>query len=511
MYYILDDDVDYHNESEPWTTSCSLLPGQSVNILNVPIHLPAVSTLHHRNGSASSLATPKQTMNPEDKYLNPRTPPRPKLPRITTSPSTLSDRPDRLSPLPSPSHLVHIHGRSASDPREMTRKKTRIPVKLSLNNLKPSGTNLRNALFNLGSSRSDKSDQLEKNGQLQSWESPLHASRSSPSLNLLDHQYVRPRPSHLNLSASSASPSRCGSPAELVIGTGPLIARNESDNCVSRNSNRTPLGHPASTNDYRTHDNTDQDAHPLDIPPSNDPAAPVSRRVRLGDSDRSRSTSIPGLRTKRLPTLPNSPSSVLDEHFGPMWNMPSPELDLDIVRSRFSESTAGSPDSASKRFSYPEESRFSLWSTDTELITPCSMTSASTFNESNVSPDSALPMSFSALPRGPETANSKDNPEYYLGAGCYEDNSSTPNPSRWRPSLSWDNPDPFNSIGLNDQMDDDPGYTPRVSPRRQRFPSHEDEQSTRKINAIMKELIDEMSYLGRMVEAEETDLGPIPV
>ncbi|KAI5289847.1 hypothetical protein KEM54_003083 [Ascosphaera aggregata] len=40
-YYVLDGDIDFHNPQEPSTVSCPLLPGQRINVLDVPILLPA--------------------------------------------------------------------------------------------------------------------------------------------------------------------------------------------------------------------------------------------------------------------------------------------------------------------------------------------------------------------------------------------------------------------------------------------------------------------------------------
>lgn len=70
-YYQLNNDVDYHNPAEPSTTSCPMLPGQVVNVLNVPVHF---SSGHHkhRNATVSSTSSQLWTMNPQDKYMNPR-------------------------------------------------------------------------------------------------------------------------------------------------------------------------------------------------------------------------------------------------------------------------------------------------------------------------------------------------------------------------------------------------------------------------------------------------------
>ncbi|KAK2762190.1 hypothetical protein FQN54_001199 [Arachnomyces sp. PD_36] len=87
-YYELDDDVEFYNDAEPSTTKCPFLPGQVVNVLHVPVHLPDGKSHHTRNGSSKSEF---QTMRPEDKFMNPRAAPKPQPPpRLTTSPSILA-------------------------------------------------------------------------------------------------------------------------------------------------------------------------------------------------------------------------------------------------------------------------------------------------------------------------------------------------------------------------------------------------------------------------------------
>ncbi|MCJ1395481.1 hypothetical protein MMC18_008367 [Xylographa bjoerkii] len=76
-YYQLNGDIEHHNAAEPWTTSCPFLPGQIVNILEVPIQVQDVT--HGRCGSASSLGSVHYTLNPEDKYLGLRPPVAPRI------------------------------------------------------------------------------------------------------------------------------------------------------------------------------------------------------------------------------------------------------------------------------------------------------------------------------------------------------------------------------------------------------------------------------------------------
>ncbi|KAI9876776.1 MAG: hypothetical protein M1830_005721, partial [Pleopsidium flavum] len=93
-YYQLDGDTEYHNPAEPATTSCPLLPGQPLNVLDVPTQI-GEGDVRARSGSTSSAVG--CTMNPEDKYLNPRAAPVPMLPRLTTSQTSLHGATDHSS------------------------------------------------------------------------------------------------------------------------------------------------------------------------------------------------------------------------------------------------------------------------------------------------------------------------------------------------------------------------------------------------------------------------------
>lgn len=96
MQYQLDGDVEYHNPAEPSTTSCPLLPGQPVNVLDVPMQIGDEDS-RARSGSTSAVTAATCTMNPEDKYLNPRPAPIPTLPRLTTSQTSLHGPTDHSS------------------------------------------------------------------------------------------------------------------------------------------------------------------------------------------------------------------------------------------------------------------------------------------------------------------------------------------------------------------------------------------------------------------------------
>ncbi|OCT49817.1 hypothetical protein CLCR_06809 [Cladophialophora carrionii] len=112
-YYTLDDEIEFHNSAEPATTTCPMLPGQLINVLNVPFALS--SSGRSRNDSVSSTSSEYRTMNPTDKFLNPRpAPAKPALPRLKTSP-TFSQLPWSSSSSPiSATSVSSRRGRSTS-------------------------------------------------------------------------------------------------------------------------------------------------------------------------------------------------------------------------------------------------------------------------------------------------------------------------------------------------------------------------------------------------------------
>ncbi|CAN9097773.1 unnamed protein product [Alternaria alternata] len=89
-YYKVDEDEECHNPSEESTTFCPLLPGQRLNVLDVP------REGHSRSASDTSSAF---TRNPKDRYL---TPVPPASLRPLPSPRTRSSEESHVMPLPSP-------------------------------------------------------------------------------------------------------------------------------------------------------------------------------------------------------------------------------------------------------------------------------------------------------------------------------------------------------------------------------------------------------------------------
>ncbi|KAF1942920.1 hypothetical protein EJ02DRAFT_154709 [Clathrospora elynae] len=89
-YYKVDEDEECHNPSEESTTFCPLLPGQRLNVLDIP------REGHGRSNSDTSAAF---TRNPKDRYITP-VPPAPL--RCLPSPRIGAGPESHVMPLPSP-------------------------------------------------------------------------------------------------------------------------------------------------------------------------------------------------------------------------------------------------------------------------------------------------------------------------------------------------------------------------------------------------------------------------
>lgn len=508
--------MDYYNESEAWTTSCPLLPGQPLNVLNVPIYLPPSVISHGRNGSASSQLSVPQTMNPGDKYVNPRPPPRPQLPRLVTSPAALAPQEARGS-LASPG--PQTHGRSFSQPRAASRKfkvggKLSLDLKLPMSSLAPKSSGLRTAFFNRVSPRSATHETSEKHTKVPE----ISLTRDTPVLEQ-SHQ-TRTKNYHLRSEypgTSSTLASPCGSPADLVIDDRfpeqentnyhPNIKTNchtldplyQTGHSKTRSRSRSPAQTPlrnsvdydadpsqdtTATNTTTTHPSTVEVPCKLD---GHEPLSPID------------------LYSKRLPTLPNSPSSVLDETFNSTWtSTPSYQpLDFNHLQSHFSKSTV---DSSSPSLTpsphesplLPSGSRFSDCSTDTEIISPCSMTSSSTFNN-----DSNSPANYSISASTSLDSNlsdiCQDSKQNYLDVfGLSNLHIGQDEAKNAEPAFSWMTSDPFSDekISLCGKTD---ASSVTINAKTQGYSSNS-EQAEATINNMMQELIEDMGYLGDMID-----------
>lgn len=377
LQYQLDNLIEFHNSAEPSTTSCPLLPGQLVNVLNVPFHL---SNGRSRNDSVSSTSSELRTMNPEDKFLNPRpVPAPPKLARLNTSP-TLTQQPNASdsstwsgSPWSSRS-LSSSRGASPSSSTPALRM-FRLPRKASVDgrsrSISPPNkqTGLRAAFRQFTSPRPTspeggihrgRSDQLT--GELEISE-PLLLTRTSSG-----------RVSKPSSKPSSQNASREQSPApgfehqplpihtsQLALRRGleqppdlqerfPLSTFQSHRRQRSRSRDPSSLRNSLTLSDDGALETSLNDAsghhyralETLKEAPSqqNTPTWPVTSR-KVGVSENYDVVPDP-LLEKRLPTLPNSPSSV----YPPSAASGSPRKrfseELKNLKSHFSEMTVSS-------------------------------------------------------------------------------------------------------------------------------------------------------------------------
>ncbi|TKA68708.1 hypothetical protein B0A49_03241 [Cryomyces minteri] len=85
-FYRVDDDVECHDPAKPSTTSCPLLPGQVLNVLEVPVELSSQPTRPRSASSNSDMFySHVYTMDPKDKYTTPRPTLVRKIPRLFTA------------------------------------------------------------------------------------------------------------------------------------------------------------------------------------------------------------------------------------------------------------------------------------------------------------------------------------------------------------------------------------------------------------------------------------------
>ncbi|KAL1953235.1 hypothetical protein VTO42DRAFT_3377 [Malbranchea cinnamomea] len=390
-YYRLDDDIDFYNEAEPSTTACPFLPGQQVNVLSVPIYLPSVERHHYGDDSTRCVTPTHQTMNPEDKYINPRPPPHPKL-RLNTSPGMFLNTGPWSSP-PTTSPKRPFHGRSSSHPREVqTRRKFKFgrSTPKSTNSESPS---TRNFIQNLPSPVSSRKGTEHASSGL-GYRPAKFISNSLGSRNdMIEYLGVDRALRGFGLCSNCSSPLK--TPIELLSQDhmhAPLITSygsHKSSNlrCTAGDSTPKPQGPPVPpriNNTRRLTVSRNDVVNPAFVYPHEPEVVPNQDRETTTylvtcklDIGRNTPPSPVDLNSKRLPTLPNSPSSALEEELA-SYNHTGP--DLNVLRSHFSVSTAESTDLVSNFFPVHGRSHFSDLTIDSQAISPSSMTSASTFN-----------------------------------------------------------------------------------------------------------------------------------
>lgn len=380
--------MEHFNEAEPITTKCPLLPGQPLNVLNVPIILPD-SRSHGRSSSSSSQKEDYRTMNPEDKFMNPRKPPKPSPSRLQTS---AAHQPAGLSSSTSPiSGMIH---RSASQPNSA---KYRMHSSKDARSNSPPGSRNFRAAFRT---------QNETDGQ--KWHQALSRSKTHAGTPRNERFFEeRHNVSGTNLNAFPVPASNVDASAPSTIQSRRALKANGGVAQTPRNQltveTRPKARQPSPSN--------------TGAPSKN--LVTIDESQAIKDAITSNGTSSGGMTTptgpdlheKRLPTLPNTPSSVMDEAVRAI-DEKDKALDAEVLRSHFSSLTTTTADDTHSRF-VPERSRFSEWSTDTEAedTSPESMMSASTFNNGTDGNDGSNGNSESPAPeewRTPELSQPTD-------------------------------------------------------------------------------------------------------
>ncbi|KAJ9298972.1 hypothetical protein DTO271G3_3214 [Paecilomyces variotii] len=555
-YYILDNDEEFYNEAEPVTTSCPFLPGQPVNVLNVPVILPDTQTIHKRDSSVGSRLSDQRTMNPEDKYMNPRTPPKPELPRLRTSPPLPQGELSIWSSLLTlPLHAV-VH-RSASQPASTSSTPDLCPSKEAARkearSVSPSKSRgLKDALRNWTPQRSAAPHAEESRGRTAArWENNRHCAE--------DQWLLVPEAGYCssNCNSRQASPANNegDSPETLHFrrhhfdthdGQASLsIQDRRPAKFISRDS--SPFGNHLTVNTprkYATHcdyvelEDTSYRCH--------SPSSASIGRTPRATEETPTPRAYNNADEKRLPTLPNSPSSVMDEALHAL-DSENAALDMDVLQSHFSDWTSADESCAEDL----PVSRFSAWSTDdeTEMVSPASMTSSSTFNnDKHNSPtlngvSSGLSVSNSrshALFHGPVTPTLDAIPECSTTTTIVDSSPALPLSSGLPPLII--TPDDlrisglcistpkepdctlkrhagiFDSFGPRDdipqapdsassagtifpeQRNDTDNYGMKADKDDDKLGRFDDSALSR--SSIMQELIDELSYLGDVIQVE---------
>lgn len=397
------------------TTSCPYLPGQPVNVLEVPVILPDSQTAHKRDRSVDSRLSDNRTMNPEDKYMNPRTPPKPKLPRLRTSPQLAQGELSLWSSLLTLPLQAVVH-RSASQPASAPSSPDLFPAKEPVRKearsvSPPKSRGLRDALRNWPPQRSATPNADE--------------SRGRPAARYENNRYYADEPWLLvpesgycssNCSSRQASPANKerSSPGTLPFRHHDFDGNNgqASLSIQDRRASRFIPGNQSPFGDHLTVNTPKKNMSRCDYVELEDTScrydSPFS--VSTGRTPRA-SEENPTPRAynpdeKRLPTLPNSPSSVMDEALDAL-DSENAALDIDMLQSHFSDWTSADESCTDD---LPERSRFSAWSTDeeTEMVSPASMTSSSTFNN-----DRRNSPTFDSVSSGLSVSNSRSHASFH--------------------------------------------------------------------------------------------------
>lgn len=546
-FYELNDDIEFHNSAEPSTTACPLLPGQLVNVLHVPFHLSGSG--RGRNASVSSTSSDIRTMDPDTKFLNPRPAPPPRLPRLKTSPPLpqCSDAFESSSTLSPFSTESESSARAQSQPSSATsQRKLRLPRTPRLDGGSRSTSPTKPGFLAALKQITGRGVDVER---------PDERSRIATARYVGDHlsrPQSRTSGGRVNkFPSTSRSGSRDRSPSSLVrlrSEPGSLLPPSSHYSDSLADIEDGPLSQ--SFQAHRRHRSRSRDPSPLRT------SLTLERDERLEDGmDAFRPAPLATLRetpsqqnspvwpstattekpdqNKRLPTLPNSPSSAYEDSMHTTSS--SKSIDEEALRSHFSAFTistaSGESPSSMQTIEGFESSEYgSTTSPLSETWLARDSQRSPTFSEAATALHSFVttPRHLSSMPQTP-TTEEHDEPFSDLTALPSEQSSSTissndseqPQSPAKLPGLGIGSTETlhqsdkrqaglfqyklpnFDESPVDSKQGDSPresnrpaGYSP-VAVRRQN--SISETNTALSHSATMQQLLDDLSYLGNMI------------
>lgn len=416
-----------------------MLPGQLVNVLNVPF---ALSSSRSRNDSVSSTSSEVRTMDPTDKFMNPRpVPAKPSLPRLKTSPTL----PQHSWPLTSsPASAGSGRGRSASSQGlsgpggSSTSKGMRITKKPSF----------------LRHDRSTSRESSRSTGIIGAFRALASPRTASPET-AMDRGRAATVEHELADGVRWAAPTRSTTPKSsdkgqtlrtFDVATGSpsvtprrLAFRKDFDDDIEdavvalssfgqhrrqRSMSREPssLRNSLSLDDSPVHQPFDGSETPYQrletlkevASATNTPVWPLTA-LKIETSRPLDEGLMPLDLQKRLPTLPNTPSSVYPPSI--LDGSPTDCLaaDIEALKSRFSSTTIETGSCTDSYINNEEVSRFSDWTYSTRLSPRSEGALSNTIGSDLTSPQEKAHLDFDAfraisVPLGAELEGRLENP-----------------------------------------------------------------------------------------------------
>ena len=421
-YYRLDDEIEFHNSVEPSSTQCPLLPGQIVNELNVPVVL---SGNRSRNTSVSSTSSERRTMNPTDKFVNPRPVPKPQLARLKTSPTlTQGAFPSTSTPQSTRSGRSGTVASVTSEPGSAdTVRHLRGTKKLSLD--PPSRS----------SSRANSPASALSNGlrsAFKSFRSPRSASadtapgiRNSSPDRYIEHTRSASSEGYIVREPRSWGASRDHSPKprsqggldhdlafrKLVTSPDGSIETVAPQSFQQHRRQRSSSREPSSLRNSLVLE--DPDVLPLREVgyPSKQPLSTLKEVASTQNTPGMPLTGTLGADLeKRLPTLPNSPSSAYPISAADDEKSKRGSMDMDQLQSHFSTTTIDTTDSVHSSPAQEDFHRFSGWSSSVYPDTSRSSVYATSFIDDE--PMSAVFQEGTVTPRREQNPREGDITEF---------------------------------------------------------------------------------------------------